>query len=81
MSRRKAADLRKQAKVEGTYGSFTPNVGGWDPAWDEPRKMYMLKPNKGHRNERTRAKRFVVTVVVWTVVLIVEIERKRLMLQ
>ena len=59
VSRRKAAVLRKRAIVEGSFGSFIPNVGGWDPAWDEPKKMYMLKPTKGHKRDRTREKRFV----------------------
>lgn len=32
-------------------------TGGWDPAWDKPPKMYLIKPKKGHLRERTRATR------------------------
>lgn len=35
VSRRKAHVLRKAAIRDGTYGSFDPQLGGWDPAWDE----------------------------------------------
>ncbi len=32
-----AADLRKVALRNGTYGKFDPVLGvGWDPAWDTP---------------------------------------------
>jgi hypothetical protein len=57
ISRRKAADLRKIAIKDGTFGSFTANVGGWDPTWDTPRKMFMLRPYKGHLSDRTREDR------------------------
>ena len=57
--RRKAADLKKRAIIEGTYGEFTPNVGGWNPDWEIPRKMYIIKPDKGHSRERTREQRYI----------------------
>lgn len=57
VSRRKAADIRKRAIIEGTFGTWDPNYGGWDPAWDEPKKMYMLRPSKEHKRDRTREKR------------------------
>lgn len=57
ISRRKAADLRKLAIKDNTFGTFTPNVGGWDPSWDTPRKMFMLRPFKGHLADRTREDR------------------------
>ena len=44
--------------MRGTYGAFIPNVGGWDPTWDAPRKIYNLRPWKGHKRERTREERF-----------------------
>ena len=28
--------------------------GGWDPAWDQPRKVFMYRPFRGHKRERTR---------------------------
>ena len=39
ISRRVAADLRKAAIRNGTYGKFDTETGiGWDPAWDEPKR-------------------------------------------
>jgi hypothetical protein len=43
----------------GTYGNFSPAVGGWDPAWDTPRKIVTLRPYRGHKRERTRPERCV----------------------
>lgn len=58
ISRRRAANLRKRAIIEGTYGSYSPEFGGWDPAWDkEEKKVYALRPYKGHIRDRTRAQR------------------------
>ncbi|KAJ1392468.1 hypothetical protein B484DRAFT_459418 [Ochromonadaceae sp. CCMP2298] len=54
VSRRIAADLRKRAIIEGTFGDFVANLGGWDPAWDIPHKMFILKAERGHKRERTR---------------------------
>ena len=33
------------------------SLGGWDPTWDAPRKMYLLRPQKGHVRERNRPER------------------------
>jgi hypothetical protein len=58
--KRKASVIRKQAIKEGLYGSFDPVKGcGWDAKWDElkVKKMYFLKPHKGHLRERTRPER------------------------
>ena len=32
-------------------------IGGWDPAWDIPKKMFILKPHKGHLRDRNRDER------------------------
>ncbi len=32
-------------------------VGGWDPAWDKPRNIYLTRPLKGHATERNREER------------------------
>jgi hypothetical protein len=58
VSSRIAADIRKRSIVEGTFGTFVANEGGWDPSWDEPKKMYMLRPAKGHIRERNREQRY-----------------------
>jgi len=55
--RRIAANFRKRALLEGTYGAFEPEMGGWEPAWDNVKKVALLKPYKGHVRERNRAER------------------------
>lgn len=57
ISARQAAGLRKQAVVDGTYGSFCPERGGWDPAWDKQYRAQYVRSPKGHKRERTRAER------------------------
>ncbi|KAJ8599549.1 hypothetical protein CTAYLR_007112 [Chrysophaeum taylorii] len=60
ISRRKARVARKQAILNGTYGSFEFVKGGWLPEWDEilhVRAPIVLTPPKGHKRERTRADR------------------------
>ena len=56
--RRLAANIRRRAIVQGTFGSFSSETGvGWDPEWDEPRKMFMLKAPRGHLRDRKRPER------------------------
>ena len=38
------------------------NLGGWDPAWDEEKKMFIMKPHKGHKRERDRESRLGISV-------------------
>jgi hypothetical protein len=33
------------------------NLGGWDPAWDECKKMFVMKPHRDHKRDRTRQER------------------------
>lgn len=49
--------LRKIAIIDGTYGSFTPMVGGWDPKWDKHNKIAIMRPHKEHKRARTRPER------------------------
>jgi hypothetical protein len=57
ISRRVQANLKKRALRDGTYGEFIPWKGGWNPEWDKPKKMFVLRPFKGHKHERTRSDR------------------------
>lgn len=59
--KRIAADYRKKTIIEGTFGTFVPNEGGWDPTWDMPTKIYPLRPHKGHKNERNRQERYRIS--------------------
>mmetsp|Transcript_19012 Transcript_19012/g.27328 ORF Transcript_19012/g.27328 Transcript_19012/m.27328 type:complete len:140 (+) Transcript_19012:92-511(+) len=61
ISKRVAADLRKQSIRDGTFGSFDTTTGiGWDPNWDGPPQSVgaiQLRPSKEHKRERNREKR------------------------
>ena len=53
VSRRVAADLRKMAIRNGTYGKFDAETGvGWEPKWDTPDRK---KPDKLSIAANTRA--------------------------
>jgi len=54
ISKRIAANIRKRAIVDGTFGQYTPGIGGWDPEWDEPKGIHIMRPHRGHLRERTR---------------------------
>lgn len=55
---RVAARIRKTALIENTFGSFDRETGkGWDPAWDMPRKIQRIRPNKETKRARTREMR------------------------
>ena len=55
--KRMAANQRKRAIADGTFGSFSLENGGWDPEWDTPRKQFITKRLKGHKRERDRESR------------------------
>ncbi|KAG5176363.1 hypothetical protein JKP88DRAFT_92811 [Tribonema minus] len=57
ISRRQAAVQRKKAIVEGTYGSFSAETGGWNPSWDPAPAPIVARPHKGHLHQRNRATR------------------------
>lgn len=60
ISARRAAQMRKEAIRNGTYGSYDPETGiGWDPSWDRSyRHMALpLKPPKGKRHEKEKQSR------------------------
>uniref|UniRef100_A0A7S2UWN1 Large ribosomal subunit protein mL59 domain-containing protein n=1 Tax=Fibrocapsa japonica TaxID=94617 RepID=A0A7S2UWN1_9STRA len=59
IGKRRAANIRKYAIKNGTYGSFSPETGvGWDPAWDKPKAVWIMRPPKGHLRQRDRQQRF-----------------------
>jgi len=57
LSRRKWKVARKQALLNGTFGSFSEEAGGWLPEWDEVKEPRILYPHKKHKRERTREAR------------------------
>ncbi|KAI2495371.1 hypothetical protein MHU86_19173 [Fragilaria crotonensis] len=60
VSKRVAADLRKEAVRTGTFGSFDASTGiGWDPLWDNPGRMPSLRPPKDSKRNISREMRAV----------------------
>ena len=59
VSNRVAADLRKKAIREGTYGSFCRETGvGWDPIWDNPGRLPNMRAPKGvEKAQKSREER------------------------
>mmetsp|Transcript_7328 Transcript_7328/g.16059 ORF Transcript_7328/g.16059 Transcript_7328/m.16059 type:complete len:162 (+) Transcript_7328:89-574(+) len=54
VSKRVAADLRKLAIRNGTYGKFDTTTGvGWDPAWDAPERKTKLNELEHPNNAET----------------------------
>ncbi|KAF0717571.1 hypothetical protein DYB37_002079 [Aphanomyces astaci] len=52
ISLRQQATVKKVAIQNGTVGSWTPGQGGWLEAWDTQKKHTVMRPPKGHANER-----------------------------
>jgi hypothetical protein len=66
---RAAAHLRKRSVIDGSYGSFDPRRGGWNPEWDTHKNMYFLRPWKTHKRDRDREARAAkITKALETVV-------------
>mmetsp|Transcript_722 Transcript_722/g.1149 ORF Transcript_722/g.1149 Transcript_722/m.1149 type:complete len:126 (-) Transcript_722:33-410(-) len=59
ISARRAADLRKQAIIQGTFGKFEAETGkGWLSEWDSVKKIPGIRPPKLHQHQRNREQRF-----------------------
>ncbi|KAA0168919.1 hypothetical protein FNF27_01939 [Cafeteria roenbergensis] len=58
VSSRRAARIRKEALLDGTFGSWDAETGkGWDPAWDKPRLSTVPPPPKGHKHDHRLGER------------------------
>ncbi|CAN0070273.1 unnamed protein product [Phaeothamnion confervicola] len=57
VSKRRAAEVRKEAMKAGTFGAFSAHQGGWRASWDETRAPILRRPPRLHKNQRTRADR------------------------
>lgn len=67
LSGRKAALVKKQAARNGMLGQWVPGEGGWLEAWDRPQKHHVMRPPKGHLNQRNEFDRHVVYCCVCAV--------------
>jgi len=57
LSLRQQAMVKKTALQNGTLGSWTVGEGGWLAEWDLPKKHSIMRPPKGHANERKEEQR------------------------
>lgn len=52
LSSRRAVMLKKRAQAENLVGKWIVGHGGWLPEWDKPNKHHVMRPPKGHKNQR-----------------------------
>nr|CCA22383.1 conserved hypothetical protein [Albugo laibachii Nc14] len=52
LSSRRAVMLKKRAQAGNLVGKWIVGHGGWLPEWDKPNKHHVMRPPKGHKNER-----------------------------
>ncbi|KAJ0402705.1 hypothetical protein P43SY_007847 [Pythium insidiosum] len=57
LSRRKIAMVKKHAVQNGLVGQWVEGQGGWLPTWDRAEKHTVMRPPKGHINERNEFER------------------------
>eukprot|EP00591_Stephanopyxis_turris_P010372 CAMPEP_0195521362 /NCGR_PEP_ID=MMETSP0794_2-20130614/18541_1 /TAXON_ID=515487 /ORGANISM="Stephanopyxis turris, Strain CCMP 815" /LENGTH=141 /DNA_ID=CAMNT_0040650899 /DNA_START=80 /DNA_END=508 /DNA_ORIENTATION=+ len=57
---RASARVRKEAILDGTYGTFDPTTGkGWDASWDKPGKISSIRAPKESKRDRNREDRAI----------------------
>ncbi|RLN13932.1 hypothetical protein BBJ28_00013929 [Nothophytophthora sp. Chile5] len=52
ISGRKIAMVKKHALRNGLVGAWVEGQGGWLETWDRPQKHHVMRPLKGHKNQR-----------------------------
>uniref|UniRef100_A0AAV1TUL1 Large ribosomal subunit protein mL59 domain-containing protein n=1 Tax=Peronospora matthiolae TaxID=2874970 RepID=A0AAV1TUL1_9STRA len=52
LSGRKVAMVKKHASRNGLLGTWEEGRGGWLETWDRPQKHHVMRPLKGHKNQR-----------------------------
>jgi hypothetical protein len=60
ISGRKIAMVKKHAARNGLVGSWEAGKGGWLETWDRPQKHHVMRPLKGHKNQRNEFDRCVI---------------------
>lgn len=59
ISGRKIAMVKKHAARNGLLGQWVPGEGGWLEGWDRQQKHHVMRPPKGHLNQRNEFDRCV----------------------
>ncbi|KAF1772488.1 hypothetical protein GQ600_16453 [Phytophthora cactorum] len=57
ISGRKIAMVKKHAARNGLVGTWEEGKGGWLETWDRPQKHHVMRPLKGHKNQRNEFER------------------------
>ncbi|RLN54133.1 hypothetical protein BBJ29_008477 [Phytophthora kernoviae] len=57
ISGRKVAMVKKHALRNGLVGTWEEGKGGWLESWDRPQKHHVMRPLKGHKNQRNEFER------------------------
>ncbi|CAI5724370.1 unnamed protein product [Hyaloperonospora brassicae] len=52
LSGRKVALVKKHAARNGLLGTWEAGKGGWLETWDRPQQHHVMRPPKGHKNQR-----------------------------
>ena len=60
LSGRKVAMVKKHASRNGLLGTWEEGRGGWLETWDRPQKHHVMRPLKGHKNQRNEFDRWVI---------------------
>ncbi|GMF26098.1 unnamed protein product [Phytophthora lilii] len=59
ISGRKVAMVKKHAARNGLVGTWEEGKGGWLETWDRAQKHHVMRPLKGHKNQRNEFERCV----------------------
>ncbi|DBA02059.1 TPA: hypothetical protein N0F65_000306 [Lagenidium giganteum] len=57
ISGRKIAMIKKHAERNNLVGQWVEGQGGWLASWDRAQKHHVMRPPKGHKNERNEFER------------------------
>lgn len=61
---RKVALIKKHAVRNGLVGQWVEGQGGWLETWDRAEKHHVMRPPKGHLNQRNEFDRCVFCVLL-----------------
>ncbi|RLN88856.1 hypothetical protein BBJ28_00011128 [Nothophytophthora sp. Chile5] len=65
ISGRKIALVKKHALRNGLVGAWVEGQGGWLETWDRPQKHHVMRPLKGHKNQRNEFDRCVLHLSIY----------------
>lgn len=68
ISGRKVALIKKHAVRNGLVGQWVEGQGGWLETWGRAEKHHVMRPPKGHLNQRNEFDRcvFIFAILLWS---------------